>query len=327
MDEPFDQLPEIDPLTRQAIGWLVRLRSGEATTADAAEFRQWRSQSPEHEAALKRAIKLWDTFQKAAQKSDDSGSGQSSTVVVYLRHATTRRALLGGAIAAGTTAYLLARPPMDLWPSLRELAADYRTGKGEQLKVALTPGVSLKLGTLTSIAVQSTAAETRIELIDGEAAITATTAPNQRLVVVADGGRITAGHADFDARCVDGIVSVTCASGKVDVERNSQKTQLTPGQQISYSDAGLGPAVPVDIAKATSWRTGVLIFIDKPLGEVVEEINRYVPGHIFITNAALRARIVNGTFHRDQLDTFVGQVEQLFGAKATVLPGGITLLS
>jgi transmembrane sensor len=327
VDEPFDQLPEIDPLTREAIGWLVRLRSGEATTADAAEFRRWRSQSSEHEAALKHAIKLWNTFEKAARKSHGMGSGQGSTLVVHRGRLTTRRALLGGAIAAGTTAYLLARPPMGLWPSLRELAADYRTGKGQQLKVALNSGVSLKLGTLTSIAVQSTAVETRVELIDGEAAFTADTAPSQRLVILAGGGRITAGHADFDARCVDGVVSVTCASGKVDVERDSRKAQLMPGQQISYSDTGLGTAVPVDIEKATSWRTGVLIFSDKPLGEVVEEINRYVPGHIFITNAALRARIVNGTFHRDQLDTFVSQVEQLFRAKATILPGGVTLLS
>jgi transmembrane sensor len=327
VNEPSDQSPELDPLMRQAIAWLVRLKSGEATAADAAEFRQWRSQSPEHESAIKNATRLWRTFEKAATKSPVEQRSYRAAPVAFLSRTSTRRALLGGMLAAGTAGYLLARPPLGLWPSLKELSADYRTGKGEQLKVAVSPGVSLKLGTLTSIAVDAAASGTKVELIDGEAAFSADTAPGQRLIVVAAGGKITAGNADFDARCIDGTVSVTCASGSVGVERGNSSIELKPGQRISYSDAGLGLVLDVDLEKATSWRSGVLIFNDKPLGDVVEEINRYLPGHIFVTNRALGARIVNGTFHRDRLGNFVDQVKQLFGAKATTLPGGVTLLS
>ncbi len=327
VNEPSDQSQEIDPLMRQAIAWLVRLKSGEATVADAAEFRAWRSQSPEHESAVKNAVRLWQTFEKAAVRTDAVEAGRKMAPVAIFARAATRRALLGGALAAGTAGYLLVRPPLDLWPSLKELSADYRTGKGEQLKVAVGPEISLKLGTLTSIAVEKAATETKVELIDGEAAFAANTVSGQRLVVVAADTRITAAKADFDARCIDGIVSVTCASGSVGVQRGSGSVELMPGQQVSYSGAGLGLVRDVDLGTATSWRTGVLIFNDRPLGDVVNEVNRYLPGHIFITNGALRSRIVNGTFHRDQLVNFVDQVKQLFGAKATALPGGVTLLS
>lgn len=328
MNKPADLPPDVDPLTRQAIAWLVRLKSGEATTADAAEFRRWRSESPEHEAALKKAVRLWQSFGKVAtQNSAIQPSSRPAATIAFFPRTATRRALLGGAIAAGAAGYLLTRPPLGLWPSLEELSADYRTGKGEQLKVALKSGISLKLGTLTSIAVETVATETKVELIDGEAAFTSSASPGQRLVVVAAGGIITAESADFDARCIDGVVSVTCASGNVGVRRAGQSVGLMPGQQVSYSHRDLGGVLDVDLDKATSWRSGVLIFTDKPLGEVVEEINRYLPGHIFIVNGALRARVVNGTFHREQLSNFVDQVKLLFGAKATVLPGGVTLLS
>ncbi len=68
-------------------------------------------------------------------------------------------------------------------------------------------------------------------------------------------------------------------------------------------------------------------FTTRPLAEVIEEINRYRPGRIVITNSDLARRVVNGTFRRDQLDTFIAQVQQLFGAKVTTLPAGLTLLS
>jgi transmembrane sensor len=71
----------------------------------------------------------------------------------------------------------------------------------------------------------------------------------------------------------------------------------------------------------------MLVFHNKPLAEVVEEIHRYRPGRIVVTNDELGRRVVNGTFRRDQLDSFVAQVQQLFGAKVTSLPAGLTLLS
>jgi transmembrane sensor len=326
--EPSEKPPEVDPLLRQAIGWLVRLNSGEATTADAAEFTRWRGQSAEHESAVRRAVELWRLSKRAAAGLPEEGAGSGSSLAIgLLGHRSTRRAFLGAAIAAGAAGYFVARPPLGLWPSLAEMSSDYRTGKGEQLKVALGPGISLELGTLTSIAVDATASATKIELIDGQAAINASTAPGHELIVIAAGGQVIATRADFDTRCIDDAVSVTCAAGIVDVGFGASKVQLRAGQQIAYSGSGLGAVTNIDAAQATSWRQGVLIFKDEPLNEVIKEINRYRAGRIFITNSNLGARIVNGTFHCAQLANFVSQVKQLFGAKVIELPGGVTLLS
>ncbi|WP_072389345.1 DUF4880 domain-containing protein [Hyphomicrobium sp. CS1BSMeth3] len=323
MTEPANQPPDQDPLTREAIAWVTRLTSGEATTVDAEELKLWRAQSPEHEAAFKRAAKLWRDFgQVAAQHVAARRRFAVSPILA-------RRAFIGGAAtaAAASVAYAVVNPPLGLWPSLSELTADHRTGKGEQGRIALNPEIAIELSTLTSVTVRSTAEQPRIELISGEAAITSNIKAAHPLVVVAASGRITAHQASFNARCIDGLVSVTCLSGTVDVQQDAKRVLLRPGQQVAYSSTGLEPVKDVDAVETTSWRSGLLIFRDKPLASVIEEINRYRQGRIVVTNADLGRRVVNATFRRDQLDTVITQVQQLFGAKVTYLPAGVTLLS
>ena len=233
---------------------------------------------------------------------------------------------MGGAIAAATAGYLVARPPLGLWPSLEELTADYRTGKGEHREIAVTPDASVELNTQTSNALREVQDETRIELISGEVSVAATRSASKPVVLLAANGRITAVDAGFDARCLDGVVVVTCLNGVVDVVQDSKEVRLARAQQVSYSPSGFAAAVPVDPAQVAAWRGGLLIFRNQPLSEVVDEVNRYRSGKIIITNADLSRRIVNGTFQISKLDDFVPQVQQLFGAQARPLLGGIVLL-
>ncbi len=321
-----DESRELDPLVREAIALVVRLTSGEATTADAEDIKRWRAQSSEHEQAFRSAARLWKSLGAAAKNSMAESHPAPLTVS---RIAIRRRAFVGGAIAAAAGgAYMLVRPPLELWPSYKELMADYRTSKGEHRQVVPSPGISVELGTLTSLAVHSNSdTGARMELIEGEAAIKAQRPENAPLVLTAADVQVTASQASFDTRCVGGIVSVTCLGGNVDVVANHQNATLDAGQQVSYTNAGLGTVTDADVDKATSWRSGLLTFHDVPLAVVVQEVNRYRPGQIIITNDQLAHRVVNATVRSDQLDTFIGQIEQLFGAKATSLPAGVLLLS
>jgi transmembrane sensor len=48
-----------DPLMRDALAWIVRLTSGDATLADAELLLDWRGRSPKHEQAYREAVKCW----------------------------------------------------------------------------------------------------------------------------------------------------------------------------------------------------------------------------------------------------------------------------
>lgn len=317
-----------DALLDEALDWIVRLKTAAPTRADVEALQRWREQSAAHEEAFKKAARLYRHAGIAARELADQSVATDAAPA--LRRSPpkilARRAILGGAIAAATMGYLIVRPPLGLWPSLEELSADYRTGKGEHRKIALTPGVSLELNTQTSIALREMPNETRVELISGEASVAATRSSSKPLVMLAGSGRITAVEADFNARCIDDTVSVTCLNGVLDIVHYAKEVRLRKAEQVSYSSGGLEASMPVDPAQVTAWQAGLLVFRDQPLSAVVEEVNRYRSGKIVITNADLKRRIVNGTFQIGKLEDFVPQVQQLFGAQATSLPGGIVLL-
>lgn len=317
-----------DVLLDEALDWVARLKAGAPTRADVDALGRWREQSPAHEAAFRKAARIFRTAGVAvgelavqATSIDIAPSVQGARPVVL-----ARRALLGGAVASAAAGYLVIRPPLGLWPSLEELSADYRTGKGEQRKVAVSSDVSLELNTQTSVAVRAASDETRIELIAGEASVTAMRPSARPFVMLAANGRISAMQGDFNARCRDGHVRVSCLNGSVYVAQGEQTVQLRAAEQVSYSFSGFETPVPVDPAQVAAWQAGLLIFRDQTLADVVDEVNRYRSGKIIITNSELKLRVVNGTFQISKLGDFVLQVQQLFGAQARSLPGGVVLL-
>jgi ferric-dicitrate binding protein FerR (iron transport regulator) len=163
--------------------------------------------------------------------------------------------------------------------------------EGEQRRVVVAPELSIELNTQTSVALRPAQNETRIELISGEASVMAKLPSSKPLVMLAGDGRITALQADFNARCLERIVSVTCLDGIVDVEQGRNMVRLRKREQVSYSGTGIEASVPVDAAQVTAWKAGLLIFRDRPLASVVDEVNRYRSGKIIITNADLKRRL------------------------------------
>lgn len=320
--------PELDPLLDEAIAWVVHLKTGEPTRDEFDAFKRWRSQSPAHEAAFRRAALINQRAGIVAGRPATSDDVTQLAGLPTRRSGLNRRALLGGGLAAAAAAsYAIVQPPFGLWPSLQELSADYRTAKGEQRSVHVSPEVSLDLNTQTSIALKSEHSRPTIQLVSGEVVVSARRPPQGELILLAAEGQITTHEARFDAKCLDSVVSVACLSGSVEVLHAGQSTRIAQGEQISYSATGLGTRATIDPTQITAWQSGLLIFRDRPLANVIDEVNRYRSGKIVIVSAALRQRTVNGDFEIAKLDSFVTQVQQLTGANVTALPGGLVILS
>jgi transmembrane sensor len=135
-----------------------------------------------------------------------------------------------------------------------------------------------------------------------------------------------AANARFNVRYDSRSVCVTCLRGEVRVERGRTVFPLPAGRQMTYADQAFGPVVAVDLAVVTAWHDGILIFDATPVTAVIAEVNRYRPGRIILTNAGLGRERFSARFRIASVDRVVGEIEQVFGARATVLPGGIVLL-
>lgn len=336
MNEVKKKADGLDPLKREALGWVQLLTSGEVTVEDGEALAAWRHRSSAHEQAFLEASRMWKAFRPAGKllRTD----GQASAGLVHLhraqRPAVSRRLVLGGGglAAASVAVYAVAWPPFHLWPSLDELRADYRTGTGEQRELALTHGLTVRLNTQTSLAVEAIKGPTdQLTLIAGEASFTSAPAAGRPLIVTAGEGRILARAAQFDIRCLGDSakqpVRVMCTEGDVQIKHQSQTISLTAGQQVQYGIDGIGPVAAANVEAVSAWQRGVLIFRSTPLSAVIDEVNRYRPGRVILLNEALARTPVSGRFPIDRMDEILGQIETTFGARFHSLPGGIVLLT
>ncbi len=323
---PMTDVSGHQALEREAQEWLVRLTSGEATAGDLRALKQWCARSPVHARAFAEANLLWDSLGTAARLPAASRSpGQMPS-----RHAGhSRRWFLGGAIAASVAGagYVIAHPPLELWPSPQELAADYRTRTAERREIAMGDGVTIELNTRSSLNVVQKPNERQIELVLGEATISVPHQLPTMLTVLAGGGAVHASDAQFNIRCDAGRSVVTCHRGMVAVDYAGTSTSLRAGQQASYADGTVGAPVVVDPAVVTAWRVGQLVFRQTPLVEVIEEVNRYRTGRIILMNETLGRRPVEARIPIDRVDDLIALVREAYGARVTSLPGAIVVLS
>jgi transmembrane sensor len=322
-----DQKTTSDSREDEAFEWLTRLTSGDVTTGELEALARWRDESPLNEAAFLEAGKLWHSVKPAVETAARRHKGVAAAALTRTNTRIGRRAVLGGALAA-SAAYLILRPPLSLWPSLSELTSDYRTGAGQQRRITTEGGVTIELNTRTSVDVRAADDAERIELIAGEASISTVANASRSIVVLAGDGRVTATDATFNMRCNGSSVRVTCIAGAIQVEQRGRPvSRLLKGQQVVYTDQGLTSAAEVDPAAVTAWQDGILVFHDEPLGRVIEEINRYWPGRIIVSNAGLGKRLVTARFKLDHLEDAITQIQLVFGANVTRLPGGVVVLS
>lgn len=309
----------------EAWEWVMSFASGTARPDDLAALRQWSARSPAHREAFDRISRTWRGL---------GAVGATMPVVPAAaapRPMPGRRLLVGGAlaVAAAGVAAAVVRPPLGLWPSFTELTADYRTEPGQKRRIALGDDVAIELNTRTSVSLRPGAGRPggTIELITGEAVISAMSPVAGPVTVVAAGGRVMATSARFNLRRDDaGRVGVACLEGSVEISCGGATLSLTAGQQVVYSGDGMGRTTGVDAAMVTAWQQGLVIFRSTPVTEVVAEVNRYRPGRVILTNAALGQRELNARFRIADIDRVVTQIEQVFGAHARTLPGGIVLL-
>ncbi len=331
---------ELDQLKREAVSWIERLTSGQATGEDADSFRQWRRQSQEHEAAFIAARRLWDDVRPAGANLRQRGEAlpkgralQELATVPPSGGRVSRRWFVGaGALAAASAAtFAIVDPPLGLWPSWRELAADYRTRTGEQREIALRDDLSLRMNTQTSISIRSLDAERgRLRLIAGELSLAIVPNASRSFSVAAADGEARASGARFSVRYLPEdveTVCVTCLDGKVRVNQGTATAEIGPRQQISYGRGGLGEIVTIDPDVASAWQQGVVVFRAMPLVHVVEEINRYRPGKVFLLDTKLGQSPVSGRFQIAHIDEVLTRIQLAFGVKMRSLPAGIVLLS
>lgn len=294
---------------QQAAEWFAVLRSSERPEQDRRQWQAWLDQHEEHRAAWRYVETVSQRFASTRQDVSDRTALQALEAV-RLHERGRRRALGALAIAAGGG--LLAWAGWRHTP-LRRLAlanlAQYRTAIGEIQDLLLPDGTRVWLNTASALNVDYSPRARRLELVEGEILVETAHDAARQLVVHAGPHRMTALGTRFSVRFAEGGSSLAVYDGRVALDAASHRQVIHAGEQISFGPAGRGQPEPASRAREV-WASGVLLAEDIPLGALVDELARYVPGHLGVSPAAARLRVVGG-FPLREPDQVLALLEQV----------------
>lgn len=314
-----------------AARWAERL-SEAPTEADHRAFDRWVLEA-DHAEAYDQAVYV----RRTAVDLADAPEFQ------VLRHAALARAARGSlrrralwpafAAAAGLAAVAIGLPvslgTRDKSASIAVAApTTYQTAIGQKLNVTLEDGSRVTLDTGTRLHVAYTAATRRLVLERGQAIFEVAKGQPRRFVVDAGGQEVVAHGTEFSVRYDPGGVKVTLIEGRVSVRsRGAGAVAMRPADVLTAGPAGVSLRHdPGAVAAAANWRAGLVIVEDRPLSEVVAEMNRYAATPLTLDPAAANIRI-SGSFRAGDVGPFVEALRLGFPVDARVAADGRTELS
>lgn len=264
-----------------ATAWWVKRDAGPLSRAEARAFSAWLVADPANAAA----------FEEICALCGDVKALRPRAAQVPAHSRGRRRLALGAALAASLAAVGSLDGLRLLWLS------DFRTGAGETRTIHLSDGSQALLGPRSAIAVDYREGRRRLSLLEGEAFFEVAPDAARPFVVAAAGGTVTALGTAFDVALGDGGAKVTVTEHKVAVASRGERVLVEEGRQCAFGpDAPTSAPIAVATEDATAWRRGKLIFVDRPLGEVVDILARYHRGYILVPSAAARKLRVTGVF-------------------------------
>lgn len=290
-----------------AAGWVARMSSDQRTRDDEAALQAWLDEDPARQAAFARHADIWDAAGALAADAEARAIlGQGRGVRPHI----DRRAVLGftAAAAAAAAVAVVAGPQIAEWRGL------YRTKVGESRRVTLADGSELTLDTATRVQVRFSEGERRLTLEAGQAHFRVAHDASRPFRVFVGADEVRAIGTAFDVRKDGERARVTLEEGVVAVYRDTAKpeTILKPGQQATLAPAAPVKVAAVDVRREQAWRFGRLVLDASPLGEAVDEINRYGGRAIVLADPTMADLKVSGVFHTRRPEAFVEAMTTAF---------------
>lgn len=314
---------DTDRSAHEAIEWLIALQEDPDDRALKARFTDWRTATPQNDAAWAEAAATWDVLGAvpSARDADAQPDGDAASPVWRSR----RGALAGAGLAlVAASFFLFFLPNLNLW---RE--ADYSTGIAELRQVTLDDGTLVHLSANSAIDVAYAPGQRLVRLLAGEAFFEVT--PNPLRPFVVDAGEVDAtvlGTA-FDMRLMAQGAVVAVEHGRVAVSHPASGTStghpLQAGDWAEVSRSGTvarGRMAPEQVA---AWRQGKLVVDEAAVGDVIDQLRRYYPGTIVVMAPGLSSRHVTGVYRLDDPESAVRAIAEAHGAIARQIGPGLVI--
>jgi transmembrane sensor len=312
--------------TQAAYYWQAQLSSDLVTEQHRREFESWLDERPENQIAWQEVNAFWTglddlteadiSFEKNGQVIDFKTSRPAKP-----RSRFTRPAL-------GIAASLLLMASF-IYAQGGFYFADYTTAPGQQRNVILADGSEIIMNTGTAISVNYSEQHRQIILHDGEAYFKVAPDTNRPFEVQTHSGQVRALGTEFNIKTgqQDETVIVHQHAVKVTTENGKVIASLPEGKQVTFSGNEISPVTAANLQRGKAWLNQRMIFQDRPLAEVIAELNRYRSGQIIIMNNDIKTLPVTGVFATDDTNIALQTIEQSLPITVTKITEKLVLLS
>ena len=288
----------LDPVSEQALDWMVALQAGTPDDALLQRLAQWLQQDPTHQQAWERLQRRIGQPFAPLRALEQRAPGQAAEArQVLLQPTLSRRevlaslasvGLLGGALWAG-------------WRSdtTQNWLADLHTDSGERRSFTLADGSRLSLNSASAVNLRFDTTQRLLVLRQGELLIQVAADPQRPLRVRTAQGQVQALGTRF-------LVSQEGDATRVVVLEHSVRASLPDGRWLDLQQGQaallhshiIEPLTEAQEQRA-AWLHGRLEVLDEPLHVVVDALRPYQRGYVRLAPAVRNLR-VQGVFPLDQ---------------------------
>ena len=292
---PFESKVAIEQV---AASWLVRMRSELPSAGDIVEHALWRAESTAHDSIYRDMERVW--IAAGATTFAKRRGGLFHRLVPHRPWLGMRNALVAASVIATLGGAAVTQQYLSVWQY------DYVTPTADVRTIALADGstVIMKGGTALNIGIGRSGART-VELARGEAFFEVAHDAARPFTVDAGSAVVQDLGTGFAVERHGQSGEVSVDHGTVKVAAAGQSDVLSRGQQVRFGLYDLGDRNRVDTDAIAAWRRGLYVAQDKPLSDVLRDLDAYRSGRIIVTSAALRDRRINAVVQLNHIDAWL----------------------
>ena len=294
-----------DSIDEQAAQWFTRRHGQRMSEADLCQFECWLTASEEHAKAYESIASVWREFD-AMPKPATTGATARKPIFFPLWR------LVGHSLAALFITVILFLPYSKLPSLLLNNMTLVTTDTPKE--VTLPDGSQVFLNSQTRMRVAYETTVRHIYLDEGDVYFNVKSNPYRPFIIQADGRQIEVLGTQFEVKHLRHQVAVNVSQGVVSFQTGQQQKQ----QYLLAGDSAVSPVVnsaikfsKVDPQAVASWRFGELIFIDKPLAEILSQLKPYSSLEVELSPPSLAQSKISGRIDLRQPERFFSALPQL----------------
>ena len=338
----FDAARQARRITEQAVSWYIEQQEPLSERQRVA-FLGWLRASPRHVAEYFAVAQMHGDFKAAAawktmtaDELVEKATSNNPVVMFPLMEGAMRepQAPRAGRLrrwVAGVAALAAAVAMAWLGVGHGHLASGnieqrYAADTAAMRSVALPDGTLVQLDHDSVIDVRFDGRLRRIDVVRGNALFDVGKDAARPMLVNVGGHILQDIGTVFDVKRAPQGDTLTVISGRVRVINapdaahagfditslgGDAVADLTAGQQISLTAAGVGVKAPAKIASVTAWLPADIRFQHETIGNVARRFNAYTSRPLVIENEHIAAERISGIFHADNPQAFAAYLATL----------------